>query len=90
MISTKVAILILITNVLLLCSSSYQAVENMRQGMDPTKAASLALMRIIKYHKDFEGAVVAVNTEGEYGKRVHLICFPLHLQVVRHIPAHSS
>ena len=39
----------------------------MRNGMDPTKAAALALGRIIKIHSNFEGAVVAVNTAGEYG-----------------------
>lgn len=52
--------------------ASYQAVENMRQGMNPTKAAAMALERIIKIHNNFSGAVVAVNTAGEYGKA---ICF---------------
>ena len=39
----------------------------MRQGMSPTKAAEEALLRIVKYYNKFEGALVAVNKDGEYG-----------------------
>ena len=39
----------------------------MRQGMSPTKAAEEALLRIVKYYNKFEGAMVAVNKDGEYG-----------------------
>jgi len=46
---------------------SYQAVENMRNGMSPTEAAVEALKRIVKYHKKFEGALVAATKDGQYG-----------------------
>ena len=46
---------------------TYQTVENMRHGMEPSAAAEAALRRIVKYHKKFEGAIVAVNKKGEYG-----------------------
>ncbi|XP_047126308.1 N(4)-(Beta-N-acetylglucosaminyl)-L-asparaginase isoform X1 [Hydra vulgaris] len=46
---------------------SYQAVENMRHGMSPTEAAVDALRRIVKYYKKFEGALVVVNKQGDYG-----------------------
>ena len=46
---------------------SYQAVENMRRGMSPSEAAEDALRRIVKFHKKFEGALVAVTKDGQYG-----------------------
>lgn len=46
---------------------SYQAVENMRNGMTPTKAAEDAILRVSKYYPDFSGAIVAANVAGEYG-----------------------
>ena len=46
---------------------SYQAVENMRNGMTPTKAAENAILRISKYYPEFSGAIVAANIDGEYG-----------------------
>jgi len=46
---------------------SYQAVENMRKGMSPSEAAEDALRRIVKFHKKFEGALVAVSKDGKYG-----------------------
>jgi len=46
---------------------SYQAVENMRNGMSPSEAAEAALRRIVKFHDKFEGALVAVLKDGKYG-----------------------
>ncbi|XP_077992852.1 N(4)-(Beta-N-acetylglucosaminyl)-L-asparaginase-like [Glandiceps talaboti] len=46
---------------------SYQTVENMRQGMSPSEAAAEALGRIAYRFKDFGGAVVAANKQGEVG-----------------------
>lgn len=51
---------------------SYQIVENMRNGMTPTAAAEDALRRIIKYYSKFEGALIAVNKKGDYGKQTYL------------------
>ena len=48
--------------------SSYQAVENMRLGMNPTAAVEDALNRINKYYPEYYGALVAVNISGAYGR----------------------
>ncbi|XP_030387033.1 putative N(4)-(beta-N-acetylglucosaminyl)-L-asparaginase GA14866 [Scaptodrosophila lebanonensis] len=45
---------------------SFLAVESMRAGKPPTEAAALAIRRVVKYHKDFSGAVIAVNRLGQY------------------------
>ncbi|XP_028397927.1 N(4)-(Beta-N-acetylglucosaminyl)-L-asparaginase-like [Dendronephthya gigantea] len=50
---------------------SYQAVENMRNGMSPTKAAEDAVIRIAKYYPSYSGAIVAANIHGEYGAAAH-------------------
>ena len=47
---------------------SYQAVEHMREGKDPTEAAQLSLLRIAKHYPHFSGALVAVNKSGHYGE----------------------
>ena len=50
----------------------------MRHGMSPTEAAEKALRRIVEYHKKFEGALVAVTKDGQYGKIfVYRICHSL-------------
>ena len=49
----------------LICS--YQAVENMRNGMSPARAAEDAVLRIAKYYPDYSGAIVAASIHGEYG-----------------------
>jgi len=46
---------------------SYQAVENMRNGMSPSNAAEEALRRIVKIHQKFEGALIAVDKTGQFG-----------------------
>ncbi|XP_053315549.1 N(4)-(beta-N-acetylglucosaminyl)-L-asparaginase isoform X2 [Spea bombifrons] len=46
---------------------SYQAVEYMRMGADPTDACKKAILRIQKYVKNFFGAVICANTTGSYG-----------------------
>nr|BAX00386.1 aspartylglucosaminidase [Aurelia sp. SETO] len=50
---------------------SFQAVENMRNGMTPTKAAEDALRRIVKHMPKFEGALVAATKDGVYGAASH-------------------
>ncbi|XP_068703564.1 N(4)-(Beta-N-acetylglucosaminyl)-L-asparaginase-like isoform X2 [Montipora capricornis] len=45
----------------------FHAVELMRQGKSPTEAASLALKKIAKYYPKYNGALVAVNKQGEFG-----------------------
>eukprot|EP00075_Anas_platyrhynchos_P022948 XP_027312201.1 N(4)-(beta-N-acetylglucosaminyl)-L-asparaginase isoform X1 [Anas platyrhynchos] len=46
---------------------SYQAVEYMRMGMDPTVACQKVISRIQKYVPEFFGAVICANTTGSYG-----------------------
>ena len=44
----------------------------MRLGMTPAEAAEQALRRIVKYHKKFEGALVAVSKDGKYGTFIRI------------------
>ncbi|XP_055522051.1 N(4)-(beta-N-acetylglucosaminyl)-L-asparaginase-like isoform X3 [Leucoraja erinacea] len=46
---------------------SYQAVEYMRMGIDPTLACQKAIGRIQKYHPNFFGALICANKTGHYG-----------------------
>ncbi|KAM6076800.1 N(4)-(beta-N-acetylglucosaminyl)-L-asparaginase isoform 1-T1 [Chlamydotis macqueenii] len=46
---------------------SYQAVEYMRMGTDPTVACQKVISRIQKYAPNFFGAVICANTTGSYG-----------------------
>ncbi|XP_019390193.1 PREDICTED: N(4)-(beta-N-acetylglucosaminyl)-L-asparaginase [Crocodylus porosus] len=46
---------------------SYQAVEYMRMGIDPTIACQKVISRIQKYASEFFGAVICANTTGSYG-----------------------
>lgn len=46
---------------------SYQAVEYMRMGTDPTVACQKVISRIQKYVPKFFGAVICANTTGSYG-----------------------
>jgi len=46
---------------------SYQTVEYMRNGMEPSQAAEHALRRILKYYPQFQGALVAANKTGAFG-----------------------
>ena len=43
---------------------SYQAVENMRNGMSPNDAAIHAIARIVKKYPSFKGAIVTLNKKG--------------------------
>lgn len=47
--------------------SSYQAVENLRQGMSPRAAGEEALGRILRKYPDAQAGIVVVNARGEYG-----------------------
>ncbi|KAM5264334.1 N(4)-(beta-N-acetylglucosaminyl)-L-asparaginase [Ctenodactylus gundi] len=46
---------------------SYQAVEYMRRGENPTIACQKAISRIQKYFPKFFGAVICANVTGSYG-----------------------
>ncbi|KAB1257577.1 N-L-asparaginase [Camelus dromedarius] len=46
---------------------SYQAVEYMRRGKDPTTACQKVIARIQKYFPNFFGAVICANVTGGYG-----------------------
>ncbi|KAL2781131.1 N(4)-(beta-N-acetylglucosaminyl)-L-asparaginase isoform 2 precursor [Daubentonia madagascariensis] len=46
---------------------SYQAVEYMRRGEDPTIACQKVISRIQKYYPKFFGAVICANVTGSYG-----------------------
>ncbi|XP_032916223.1 N(4)-(beta-N-acetylglucosaminyl)-L-asparaginase [Catharus ustulatus] len=46
---------------------SYQAVEYMRMGTDPTVACQKVISRIQKYAPRFFGAIICANTTGSYG-----------------------
>ncbi|XP_076315695.1 N(4)-(Beta-N-acetylglucosaminyl)-L-asparaginase [Tachypleus tridentatus] len=50
---------------------SYQAVENLRQGMTPSVAATDAIYRIVKKYSDFSGGIVVANIKGDYGAACH-------------------
>ncbi|XP_068244312.1 N(4)-(Beta-N-acetylglucosaminyl)-L-asparaginase-like [Palaemon carinicauda] len=47
------------------------AVEGMRNGLSPMKAAEMSVLRIATYYPNFMGAVVAVNLDGEHGAACH-------------------
>lgn len=46
---------------------SYQVVESMRHGVDPTTACIDALHRIVRHHPQFVGGIVAISINGTYG-----------------------
>ncbi|XP_022354688.1 N(4)-(beta-N-acetylglucosaminyl)-L-asparaginase isoform X2 [Enhydra lutris kenyoni] len=46
---------------------SYQAVDYMRRGEDPTVACQKVISRIQKYFPNFFGAVICANVTGSYG-----------------------
>lgn len=45
---------------------SYQAVENLRQGMSPDAAARDAIKRIALFYPHFQGAIVVATITGDY------------------------
>ncbi|GIY84509.1 n(4)-(Beta-N-acetylglucosaminyl)-L-asparaginase, partial [Caerostris extrusa] len=45
---------------------SYNTVENMRRGMNPTAAAQDSIKRIIAKYPSFSGAIIAATMKGEY------------------------
>jgi len=49
-------------------STSYQAVENLRQGMNPTEAAEDAIKRITNKYPKAQAAIVVANMKGEFGQ----------------------
>ncbi|KZS13141.1 Uncharacterized protein APZ42_021780 [Daphnia magna] len=50
---------------------SFATVEHMRSGMTPSTAAAYSLKRIANYYPRFEGAVVAMRKNGEFGAACH-------------------
>lgn len=64
---------------------SYQAVENMRHGADPTSACKDALHRIVRHHPQFVGGLVAASINGTYGAACHGIAsFPFSVASPSH------
>ncbi|XP_012811103.2 N(4)-(beta-N-acetylglucosaminyl)-L-asparaginase isoform X2 [Xenopus tropicalis] len=53
---------------------SYQAVEYMRMGSDPTAACQKAIGRIQKYFPNFFGAVICANSTGSYVTICTVVC----------------
>lgn len=53
--------------IFLIVCFSYQAVEYMRMGTDPTVACQKVISRIQKHVPKFFGAVICANTTGSYG-----------------------
>lgn len=47
------------------------AVEGMRNGYVPRKAAEVAVFRVANYYPEFVGAVISINVAGEYGAACH-------------------
>ena len=45
----------------------------MRLGMSPRQASLDALNRIVKKYDGFVGAIIAINSDGEYGAACHNI-----------------
>ncbi|KEY69482.1 hypothetical protein S7711_02020 [Stachybotrys chartarum IBT 7711] len=45
----------------------YQAVENLRRGMDPTAAAEDAVRRMVRKYPQVASGIVVVNNKGEHG-----------------------
>ena len=50
---------------------SLVAVEYMRLGMTPSKAAEYSLRRIARYFPNFKGAVVTLTVQGQFGAACH-------------------
>ncbi|CAL8463563.1 g3097 [Coccomyxa elongata] len=49
----------------------YQAVESMRQGLSPKKAAEDAIRRIAEVYPSYIGAVVTLSKSGEHSAAAH-------------------
>lgn len=49
-------------------SHSFHAVELLRQGYSPIRAARTALKRIAQYYPTFRGGLITVTKDGRYGK----------------------
>lgn len=47
--------------------SSYQAVENLRRGMTPEKAAEESLRRILNKYPDAMVGIIVLDTRGNFG-----------------------
>lgn len=50
---------------------TYQTVELMRQGASPAEAAHQALRRIVSKGYNFDGAILALDIQGEHGSASH-------------------
>lgn len=61
---------------------SYQVVESMRLGMEPSLAAKDAISRIARKYPDFVGAIFAVNKKGVHAGACHGWTFQYSVQSV--------
>lgn len=50
---------------------SYRVVQSMKSGMSPTDAVKEALAHIASYYPSFNGALIGVNVNGDYGGAGH-------------------
>ncbi|XP_020628098.1 N(4)-(Beta-N-acetylglucosaminyl)-L-asparaginase-like [Orbicella faveolata] len=50
---------------------SFHAVELLRQGYSPTRAARMALKRIAQYYPTFRGGLITVTKDGRHGAACH-------------------
>ncbi|XP_065592642.1 N(4)-(beta-N-acetylglucosaminyl)-L-asparaginase [Cyrtonyx montezumae] len=69
---------------------SYQAVEYMRMGTDPTVACQKVISRIRKYVPKFFGAVICANTTGSYGAACNKIPGFTQFHFMVHSPSLSQ
>lgn len=46
---------------------SFHAVELLRQGYSPTRAARMALKKIAEYYPAFRGGLITVTKDGRHG-----------------------
>lgn len=66
-------------DILLRFLPSFHAVEELRRGISPKQAATLALNRIVKYY-DFMGGIVVADNKGNYGAACHgMTYFPFRV-----------
>lgn len=47
------------------------AVEAIKLGLNPTEAATVALLKIVEFYPEFEGGIVAASIGGDYGAACH-------------------
>ena len=68
-------------DVMLRFSPSFDCVINMENGMSPSQAAEKAISRISKFYKSFQGGVIAMDKNGDFGAACYgMKDFPFSVQ----------